>query len=81
MQVAGSIIGRNCLIGKDAIVLGSYLLEGVRIHAGAQVSISDSSFTSESALCAYSFSLFTIICWTHWHSAPHLITGLQTQKK
>lgn len=36
-QVAQSAIGRNCHIGKDAVVVGSYLLEGVRIHNGAQV--------------------------------------------
>ncbi|BDA43794.1 Translation initiation factor eIF-2B subunit epsilon [Coccomyxa sp. Obi] len=37
-EVAQSVIGRNCHIGKDAVVVGSYLLEGVRIHNGAQVS-------------------------------------------
>lgn len=37
MQVVESVIGRNCHIGKDAVVVGSYLLEGVRIHTGAQV--------------------------------------------
>lgn len=38
--MAQSVIGRNCHIGKAAVVVGSYLLEGVRIHNGAQVSSS-----------------------------------------
>ncbi|KAK9914949.1 hypothetical protein WJX75_002748 [Coccomyxa subellipsoidea] len=64
-QVAGSIIGRNCLIGKDAIVLGSYLLEGVRIHAGAQVSHSllcDGVVVKEDAtVCSGSVLSFKVV--------------------
>jgi translation initiation factor eIF-2B subunit epsilon len=37
MQVEASVIGRNCHIGKGAVVVGSYLLDGVRVQPQARV--------------------------------------------
>ncbi len=37
-QVVASVVGRDCHIGRGARISGSYLLDGVVVHPGAQVS-------------------------------------------